>query len=1098
MPSYPARQVSYTLTSGSISDVKQDMTVNFYSSGGTRKATLRVASGQSITSTVLPVAEFASGVYNVAIGDTFKVIQTWSIFDRLIGATATLPKDSRIAVGTNTSAPPAVCNSGGLYAGFDTTVSFNGSTSFRVNPSAGSLTHSWDSIDGSPSTSSSANPTFVFPVGERWISHTITDSASGKTTTQFIWVRVHDRDTDPPMRVQMDSLSGNVNEGWRATFKLPYGSEGNITNLPDGALVVYHEIEHRNGSTGSYGSKVSGRSHIKGVFYLVSDSIHIDPENSEITFEAVSPLAILDQTPALPQLMINKASPISWQELKSLSTQKMFVYLSYWHSTLQDTFDFVWNDGLDLSYTRIAVEGMSIGEQLRDIANSLNLQVTCDRLGRILFTRDPNFLSLTDRATRTITYDLTTADIMNIELTRQHRGAVKQIRGEGITSSNAPVFTNSPGNAPAPFGTASDTLSKQIVTNQADLNRRTGLAFARANALYNGLFVPKGVRLQLTDSFDIFEPGYREFITLTLAANSNTRGVGFDDTERWTVEQVEITFDPVRGTKDYYLVIDHETYGVDGITYIPPQQTDNGIITAPPPMDIQWPNIAFDPTTDSSDNPIVSAPAQDGNTVLTWASDLSWYVTHVFLMSLPPFNDDTPSLGGFSITDVQPVGLGSKGVYLIANDGTDSKLFYATDYTDPSTWTVTSISGVYTAIRPTSTQGGVYILTLGGASSCVDFLSGDGPGDWVEVAFNGGGGGCIDTTVGNYNAGADRFEAVYCSLADGKLQRIQWDLPSASTIVSVEVTVDWDATLITGSSFFAVGITYDGVNVASSAQGSPSSDSNFVLTYNTLTNGVSQIQITSTSFTNPSDGHSYIKKIRVCYVVGGTVKTRYSSDYGASFASAVSVGDAPGAYAGFDTQKIGAVVLVGTNGQVKKATSAGGAYSSYGSAMPAGAQPNCIWIPRYKSDGSANSGSNPDYYVVSNTLTAGNAAVWYVSSSGTVFTDRTPVVSGDYGKAVSYNCLANAFKSGGRVAAVLDFDGTTRLQVSTNAGAAWTNRDTVLDAIYVRYQRGDATLQKLYMASSGGALIVSLNHGADLVTITSPDMDSLIGAEPLG
>jgi hypothetical protein len=584
IPTYPALAVAYTLTSGSESNVTQDMTVIFRSSTGVFKSRLRIASGATTTSTSLKVNEFAAGAYDVTVGDTFQVVSEYRIWDRLVSATAALNKDSRIAYSDQGSNPNPVCNSGGASPGFSTSRDFYGSTSFTIDPDAsGTINHTWNYIDGS-GTTNVANPTGVtFPVGFRWVKHTATDATNSKATVQYVPVWVHDNDTYPPLRVQMDNLSTQATNPARVSFKLPFEDQGSIENLPDGALVCYWEREYYNGTEASYGSNVTGRSHVKFVGYLLRDSISIDPDQNEVAFEATNSLGILELTPALPQLMVSDSTPANWQEVKTLSTKKIFWYLSYWGASLQTGWDFVWTDGLDLNYSRIAVDGNnSIADQLRDIANSLNVQVTCDQLGRIQFIRDPDFLTTVQRASRTTAYDFTTADMMRIEWTNEHNGSIKNVRGEAITESGAAVFAKAPGAAPSSIGTGSDTLAKQIVTNQADIIARTNYHYARVNSLYNGRSVPKGLRLTVPDGYDFLDPANREFVTLTLPTSTNTRGVSFANTERWTVESKDVTYDPERGTKDIVYTLDHETIGTGAIADPPPPESQNGVADYPP------------------------------------------------------------------------------------------------------------------------------------------------------------------------------------------------------------------------------------------------------------------------------------------------------------------------------------------------------------------------------------------------------------------------------------------------------------------------------------------------------------------------------------
>lgn len=202
---------------------------------------------------------------------------------------------------------------------------------------------------------------------------------------------------------------------------------------------------------------------------------------------------------------------------------------------------------------------------------------------------------------------------------------------------------------------------------------------------------------------------------------------------------------------------------------------------------------------------------------------------------------------------------------------------------------------------------------------------------------------------------------------------------------------------------------------------------------------------------------------------------------------------------GFSTAPIGNGVLVGTDGQVVIATTAGGAYSAYGDPLPAGAKPSAIWWPRFKTSGADNSGSTPDYWLFSDTLTASNESLWYVSSAGTVFTSRTPLISADYGLAVSPDCLAIPFRIGTELAIVGLFDTEVHLMTSVNSGVAYTDRGQIDDAaLYVRFRRGDVSLMQLLIANGITDFTVSPTLGANLIAKTSPTTSALIGGEFYG
>jgi hypothetical protein len=626
-PTFPATTLAYTNVSGSHTNVTAGMTVRVLSSG-VLKGLLRIASSGTIGAASLPVNEFSANTCNAASGDTIEVIQNdRRIWDKLVSATAALNKDSRIAYSDQGANPPPVVCSGGAYANFTDNVAggvnFYGSTSWVLDPdSGGSMTHAWSFPGATPNTSTDADPSAIaLATGFTMATHTVTDSSNSKSTTQYVPIRIYERTgANAPLSVRLDSLNANVQSGWSASFSLPLAAQADIDALPDGAMIVYFEEERYNGAVASYGSAVTGRSHIKFVGYLVRSSIHVDAESDEVTFEAVSPLGILENTPALPQLMISDSTPSKWSEIKSLTMKRAAWYLLYWGSTYTDIFDFIWSDASDLSYSRLAIQEVSsLGAQLNDLTQSINAPVTCDRLGRLLVSTDGNYLSSSDRAARTKTYDFTTADIISIDIPQEHRGTVKHVRGEGITTAGKAVFSNA-GNAPAWFGTGSETLSKQIVATQAVLNTRTGYHFARVNALYDGRFVPKGATLVLPDGYDVFDPALREFATITLADTTNARGVAFTTDTRWTVEQVSISYNADDGTKDIRLTLDHETTGASGVTYIPPQASENGLSDFPP-LDLNFPPL------DVVGGAIINVGTQ---TVAVFTSDSHLWITTDF------------------------------------------------------------------------------------------------------------------------------------------------------------------------------------------------------------------------------------------------------------------------------------------------------------------------------------------------------------------------------------------------------------------------------------------------------------------------------------
>lgn len=223
------------------------------------------------------------------------------------------------------------------------------------------------------------------------------------------------------------------------------------------------------------------------------------------------------------------------------------------------------------------------------------------------------------------------------------------------------------------------------------------------------------------------------------------------------------------------------------------------------------------------------------------------------------------------------------------------------------------------------------------------------------------------------------------------------------------------------------------------------------------------------------------------------MQTRYTSNYGATFAPEEPIAGVlfPGA---FDLVKIGPGA-VAAGDDISIATTAGGAYSSY-ATVTTNATPAALVVPRWElgSTSASNANTTPEFILASSTSDSSGDSMWEVTASGATLTNITPNDGTDDGLAVGPRCIAMPWRSGYRLAAVLDFDGTRKLIVKTNVGAGSTTctvRDSLTsDANAVTYRKGDTTLNELY-GTDGTEAWYSADHGATIVSKATPAGDEL-------
>ena len=610
---YPVKAITFDGGVGTFANVKDGMEVLVYHQNtSTLKGRLRaILDGSSVG--LLQVNEFSQGYLDLADNDRLEVVEAQRIHDKLIEAATALRKDSRITYTDQGANPNPVANAGGGDFGFINRnsnyrrVYLYPDLSFVTDPDGGTLTYSINGKDGilesgalSGSLPTGAPIVLSYAPGFRHAELLVTNSGSGKTATKQIPIGVYNGTSHRPLAVRMDSADWDETVGgFTIKFSLPRAQENAITSLPDGAFICYFEKEFYGSSEISYGSNVPYRSHIKFVGYLVRESITINARTNEISFEAVSPLHILEKTPALAQLIENKASPAKWTQLKNLTVNRALWYLLWWHTSFMTLFDFLWLDSGDLAYGRLTLQNIdNTAAQLRDIADSLNVHVSCDRNGRLLLVREGDYLSTSERNAREVTYVLEDRDVIESEIPREHRSEHKLVRVKGVTSANKPIHSRAPGAAPAQDATGIATLDRQIMSDQADGNTRAGHHYAHVNSLFYDtttkavVRVPKRARLVLPDSYDVFDPAYFNFVKFVLASTSNARGIGFTSSSRWTIRNLSIRYDVVKGGKEITLSIDHETYGIGG--EIDPQPSSSSLSIPPvKPLELTFPGFDF-------------------------------------------------------------------------------------------------------------------------------------------------------------------------------------------------------------------------------------------------------------------------------------------------------------------------------------------------------------------------------------------------------------------------------------------------------------------------------------------------------------------------
>lgn len=604
-PTMPASNLAITVVSGSASNVKPGMRVEVFQSNGVQsKGHTRIRYAGTISSTNLPIRETSRGQTRIGSGDVIKVYSDIRLSDKLVAATSDFSPD-QLTYSDEGSNPPPVVNSGGAWAGWDTMlpILMTGSASYNIDPDSGAtVTHSWSLPSGlsySSGGATSADPQLTGDAGEYWVPHTGTDASNSKSVIQYVPVRIHSS-ADPPYDVLIDTPEGEETAGWSARVRVV--DAAGLAEIPDGAFVILWKQEYIAGTRQSFGAAASGRSHIILSGYLRREEAEADEEGVEtLSFEVISPLARLEELVGYSKVMTSEATPDAWSEIKTLTTDRASIQLLQFYTNWTESgFDIIRSTYHEnKTYPEFFLQRATPLGQLRELAKGVTNRIICDRRGRMEIQRRPEIIALTDRASVPVTLALTTRDLKRWRYTRDHWRELCQLTCSGFTagsSSNQPLFSQWPGRAPAE-GNRVETYERLIADDQDELNDWSGLIGASLDGIYanasNTIEQALDLELVLRGAYDVFDL-YEEVVTVTLT--TDLRGLDLS-TQLFVLAGITIEYDEA-GSAETTLRLRTCTSGVQGNTYAPPGESDNGLGDYDPP---------------DYDNPPIDITAPTGN-----------------------------------------------------------------------------------------------------------------------------------------------------------------------------------------------------------------------------------------------------------------------------------------------------------------------------------------------------------------------------------------------------------------------------------------------------------------------------------------------------
>lgn len=928
--------------------------------------------------------------------------------------------------------------------------------------------HLWDVGDGTITVGSTTtqNITVTFPPGFRWISYRATDSG-GRQSTRYLPVWVHDAtETPTPLQIGDVQITGTLEDGFNATIPAFAGVSAILDNT---LCVLWLDDERYNGTATNIVSNVM----MVGRFRSEVNQTEYDTDgqqDAQVRFEIEGVQRQLARLEAKPLEILHSTAPDAFNEVNDLTIWRAIHLLATEYSTLHSLHSIYFDDVANTFevFGLTTIDGNLLGA-FNDLAVSINSRLVCNGAGQVEFVRDANIISEADRAALTTVLDFAEEDILDLSYSRPHTKDIGRLIGSGgsadvDTSTLVIADSIAPGVA-QDAGEGGGNLHRQVLTaalGQDDafdeLNERAGHAYAQANARAE-------IVVTHPDGYHWLTPALDQWYTFTLSGDETARGVVLDNTTNWQLVAVDITHNLIEGTNEVQATYREETSGPPAQSLIyPPVMTATFDFPAFPPLP-PFPAFEIPPfflpeaPTLLTVPPILSGGSiptggstagripRNGNTLLAWSASRLYLTTDALLRSPPTWLDVTPpNAQGIK----HAMFYGSKGALVSCEGGGWCYTFNF--LTDDHNW-----QNFNYVCGGSSVGDGAWASTIGWQND--NTAEANGVSKVIAIKINIPSTFITSVTLTGRSVTAQNGPLTIAAYSQAADPCNGADLVFESATVAVNTDFSPLLNLNRTVTTLILRVQADDAPPLTGATGRPvirsvtirgTGKNPFAQTDNCAPTSAPTIFRCTDVFAKIPTWRGYamsevFERLGKTFTVGevyafdaGGEQVKRSTDSGATFGGSIALPISFGANAAFDPERIGVPTLGGTSGQVKMATTAGGAYSAYGSAMPAGAQPLAVFIPRYRFGASTSNikTTTPEYLVASPSVGAAEA-LWKVTASGVTFTGITPTDGANKGLATGANCLAMMWYSGSIIVAVLSFGGTIKLARSTDAGSTW-------------------------------------------------------------
>lgn len=590
--------IPYDGATGSFADVKKGMTVLVGSAPGLSDyGILRERLDADATNLYVAWNSDIAWADNLYL-TVYEQFLAWSVRQRIVPPA--IYKDYNIAYTDQTDKWPPIALMGDnvckFFTGNPTNVTFPIS-GVAVAAGATITSYAIDFGDGSTSTSSGNVTHGYTAAGTYYATLTVTDS-NGKTHLTRRIVCLPDPTTVYTVKFEGTSLEGAVDNGWTAKVRV-FDPNADLSHFPERAPCFIISSDTYGGTSGGVGFP-SGREEVVFFGYIVEDSVAVQPEYNEITFDLESIAGVMGRADSPPVYLGDSSNPAgepdAWAWGKNLDVFRGLVFLLKFHSTVMDIADVSLYNDTTLTKA-VDYPQDNLWNMLLQFAKGKRLmRASVTRTGTVVVGRDPNLVPIASRGAFTTVCTLVQGDWKDqVTIPQKPYPITSFICISGLVYDGNPahepnpVFGMSPGRPPKDYGAEREIQYLKLV-DQTECNTLAGLILGTDNTPFGDIVIP--MRGNWVKCFD---PALQEYVQTPSGGWVTKRGTLLDSI-KIIVRKVSVSFDWENGvmmptlTCDYYSQPD---IGVNGDCFppdapLPPSSVTtipggNPIIPPPPP-----------------------------------------------------------------------------------------------------------------------------------------------------------------------------------------------------------------------------------------------------------------------------------------------------------------------------------------------------------------------------------------------------------------------------------------------------------------------------------------------------------------------------------